>query len=464
MKARTGHHDLAAGPLGPTLLRLVMPMYLGMVAIAMVGIVDAYFIGRLGTEALAAFGLCYPAVMLLQAMMFGLANGITASLARARGKRVGEPLGPPERLRVRVSLSLALLLSGGLAVVGALLGPLAFAAVTGPAIADLAWQYYAPYLLALVCLSIPMAVTACMRGFGETRSSATVMTLASLLNAGLDPVFMFGWGPIPAYGIAGASISTVVAYLVSATVALGLLGRALRQAGRGQAGDLRARGVVSEIAAIGGPAMLAQVLGPVAGATVTALAARFGVEALAGLGIMQRVDMLVMIVAVATGAGLMPLVGQLAGGGDMLRAAQALRMGRRAMVAWGLGVGLLFNLVAAPLIAVFTDAPAVAAVVRIAIFFAPVAYVGGGLNMTTMSCFNAVGHPMLATKLAAVFSLVLVPAGGYFGSELFGLPGLFGGFVSASALAAAVGTYWMRLAGLTVPREQPVPVPVPDSE
>lgn len=450
MSAHPAAASFADTPLGPTLARLVVPMFLGMVMIALVGVVDAYFIGMLGTEALAAFGLCYPAAMVMQALMFGLANGITASMSRARGQRNNLPLGAQERLRVKVSVCMALTLATALALLGAALGPVVFHLATSAEIATLALAYYYPYLLSLVLLSIPMSITACMRGFGETRSSATVMVLASLFNAGLDPLFMFGWGPVPAFGMAGASISTVVAYVISASYASWLIHRTLRHVPRGDASGLEPRVVVREVSGIGGPAMLAQALGPVASAMIAALVAGFGTAALAGLGIMQRIDMLVVMMPVATGAGLMPLVGQLAGGGDRRRAAEALRLGRRAMLSWGLVIGLLLNLAATPLAALFTGEADVAGVVRLGLLFAPIGYMGGGLNITTMSCFNAVGHPMLATKLSAIFSLMLLPILAFAGGKLFGLAGLFGGVVAASAVAAWLGTRFMRYADLTL--------------
>jgi len=157
----------------------------------------------------------------------------------------------------------------------------------------------------------------------------------------------------------------------------------------------------------------------------------------------------VLMLPVATGAGLMPLVGQLSSGGHRRRAAEALRLGRRAMVGWALAIGVLLNLGAGPLARLFTDEPDVMHVVRVALLFAPIGYVGGGLNITTMSCFNAVGQPMLATTLSALFSLVLLPVFTISGSQLFGLPGLFGGVVTASALAAVIGTRLMHAAKLS---------------
>lgn len=442
--------DFTQGPLGQALVQLVVPMFMGMVMIALVGVVDAYFIGMLGTEALAAFGLCYPAVMLMQALMFGLANGITASMSQARGRRRGLALGGPERLRVRVSLLMAFGLSTSLAVLGALLGPAAFRYAASAPIAELAIAYYYPYLVSLVLLSIPMSFTACMRGFGETRSSATVMALGSLFNAGLDPLLMFGWGPIPAFGMAGASISTAAAYCISSSYASWLMYRTLKGSSRSLDGELSAMKVFGEVRAIGGPAMLAQVLGPVVSAIVTTLAASFGTAALAALGIMQRIDFLVVMVPVATGSGLMPLVGQLAGGGQRHRAALALRLGRRAMLGWGLGVGLLLNVAAMPLARAFTEQLEVMQIVRLALWFAPFGYMGAGLNVTTMSCFNAVGQPMLATKLSAIFALLLVPALAFAGSQTLGLAGLFLGMICASGIAAWIGTRWIRLADLSV--------------
>lgn len=448
----TPGQDPFAGPIVRVLWRLVVPMFFGMVMIALVGIVDAYFIGMLGTEALAAFGLCHPAVMLMQTLMFGLVTGVTASVARARGRAGGTTkMGPEDQLRVRTAVLLLIALALVLAGIGATMAPRVFSAAAEPAVVGLALQYYFPYLLSLVCMAVPMSITACMRGFGETRSSGTVMMLASILNAGLDPLFMFGWGPLPAYGMAGAAMSTVVAYVVAASYALRLVQKALAGAQNGPATNLSAGAVIRDIAAVGVPSMLAQALGPVAATLVTGVVAGFGAEALAGLGIMQRVDMLVMIVAVATGAGLMPLAGQLAGKGDMASAAQALRLARRSMVVWGLGAGVMLNLAVTPLTALFTQEPAVASVVRLGLLFAPLGYVSAGLNITTMSGFNAVGRPMIATKLSAVMTLLLLPGGLYVGRELFGLPGIFGGVVVGGALTALIGTQWLSGAGLVPP-------------
>src|SRR5687768_8894819 len=138
MSAPSSTAAFAIGPLGPSLMRLVVPMFMGMVMIALVGVVHAYFIAMLGTEALAAFGLSYPAVMVMQALLFGLANGITASMARARGRRAGQPLGAEERLRMKVSVLMGLALGSALALLGALLGPPLFHRISSPAIAALA--------------------------------------------------------------------------------------------------------------------------------------------------------------------------------------------------------------------------------------------------------------------------------------------------------------------------------------
>jgi len=451
--------DLAKGAIGPALLKLVTPMLFGMLMIASVGIVDAYFIGDLGTEPLAAFGLCFPVVMMLQALLFGLANGITASLARVRGERGPRPVGAPELVMIRVSIASALGLSTALAVIGMLFGRFFFSLATDDTqLVELAMRYYGPFLLSIVLLAVPMSVTAAMRGLGETRSSGTVMALTSLFNAGLDPVFMNGWGPIEPMGIAGVSIATVVANGIGAAFALVVLHRALgarvfRPAPDDVPADehLPARQALSSVARIAVPAMLAQLLGPFASVVIATLMAAQGTAALAGLSIVQRVDMLIMIVSVATGTGLMPLVGQSWGGGDRQRAALALRLGRRMLVLYAIVMGLAVNLLAGPLIGTFTDSPEVVAVARLALLIAPLGYIGGGLNICTMSCFNAIGRPVRATKLSAVFALVLLPLLASTLGARFGVLGIFGGAAIASALSAALGTYWMKLEGL-VPR------------
>lgn len=451
--------DLASGPIAPALLRLVAPMLFGMLMIASVGIVDAYFIGDLGTEALAAFGLCFPVIMMLQALLFGLANGITASIARTRGERAAKPTGVPERVLIHMGIASAMGLASTLALVGFLFGRFFFGLATDDQpLIDLAMEYYGPFLLSVVLLSVPMAVTASMRGLGETRSSATVMALTSFFNAGLDPVFMNGWGPLPAMGIAGVSIATVVANGLGACAALVVLYRALGPAAFRPApadvpveDQLPGKQALGSIATIALPAMLAQLFGPLAGVVIATLMAAQGTFALAGLSIVQRVDMLVTIVSVATGAGLMPLVGQSWGGGDRTRAALALRIGRRMLVLYAIVMGLVLNLLAGPLVRAFSDTAEVDAVVRIAFMFAPLTYIGAGLNISTMSCFNAIGRPIRATQLSAVYALVLLPVLATVLGARFGVLGIFAGAAAASLLSAVLGTYWMKAEGLSPP-------------
>jgi Na+-driven multidrug efflux pump len=217
MDART--RMLLEGPIVPTLLRLGAPNVLVMLSQAAVGLIETYFIGKLGTDALAGMALAFPVVMLMTMLSAGAMGGAIASaIARALGARRREDADALVMHAVVIGLGLGLLftvtiLSGGRWLYTAMGG-------TGGALS--AALTYSNWVFAGATLIwLFNSLSAVVRGTGNMAVPAKITLVGTAILIPLSPLLIFGWGPVPALGIAGGAIALLLFYFAG-TIALAL--------------------------------------------------------------------------------------------------------------------------------------------------------------------------------------------------------------------------------------------------
>ena len=258
------------GAVLPTLIRLAAPMAAGIVAIMFFNIVDTFWVGRLGAEALAAMSFTFPVTFVLKSVTIGLGIGITATISRVLGS------GDEERVRALTTDSLLL----GLLVVAAIsagglagMNPLFRSLGAPPALLGLIRSYMVPWFAGIGLLVVPMMGNSAIRATGDTKTPALIMILAGCINAAVDPFLIFGWGPFPALGLQGAAVASVCSWVVALAASTRILGWRLKM--------LRpripsAREVVTSwrpVLAIGVPAAGTNLLAPLTIGYVTRLVA-----------------------------------------------------------------------------------------------------------------------------------------------------------------------------------------------
>ncbi len=208
---------LLEAPIIPTLLRLAAPNVLVMIAQASVGLIETYFVGKLGTDALAGMALVFPIVMLMQMTSAGaMGGGIASSIARALGARRRDDAD------ALVLHAIAIAIGFGLFFMFALLfgGRLLFTLMGGTGASLTAALTYSNVVFAgamLVWLFNSLA--AVIRGTGNMVVPANVTVAGVVVLIPLSPLLIFGWGPIPGLGIAGGAVALLVYYLAG-TIAL----------------------------------------------------------------------------------------------------------------------------------------------------------------------------------------------------------------------------------------------------
>jgi Na+-driven multidrug efflux pump len=217
---------LLAAPVLPTLLGLAAPNLVVILAQAAANFMESYFLGRLGTEALAGAALVFPLIMLMQMLSAGaIGGGISSAIARAIG---GGRLADAEALALHaVIIALALgIIVGGAVYLG---GPALYQAMggSGPALTA-ALSYSNVVFAGAVTLWLLNSLASILRGTGNMVLPAAVAGVGAVALLGVSPALIFGLGPLPGLGVAGAGLALVLFYCIgSATLAAYLL------AGRG---------------------------------------------------------------------------------------------------------------------------------------------------------------------------------------------------------------------------------------
>ncbi|WP_076997363.1 MATE family efflux transporter [Variovorax sp. KK3] len=342
---------LLEAPIAPTLLRLAFPNVLVMVAQASVGLIETYFIGKLGTDALAGMALVFPVVMLMQMTSAGaVGGGIASSIARALGAQRRDDADA-------LALHAVVVATGfGLAFTVALLvgGPWLYARMGGEGASLAAALRYSHWVFAgAVLVWIFNALAAVIRGTGNMAVPARVTVGGVFFLVPVSPLLIFGWGPVPALGIAGGAIALLLYYLVG-TLALVAYLRSTNSVLK-----LRVEGVrlqwplFRDILRIGLVSSIATVCVNLSIGVATALSGHFGSGAIAGYGTGARLEYLLVPLVFGLGAPLLAMVGTCMGAGQRERALRATWVGVAMAFAMAEVVGLAAALFPRPWLQLF---------------------------------------------------------------------------------------------------------------
>ena len=347
---------LLEAPIVPTLLRLAAPNILVMVAQAAVGLVETYFVGKLGTDALAGMALVFPIVMLMQMTSAGaMGGGIASSIARALGARRRDDADALVWHAVVVALGFGLSFTLALWLGGRVL----FASMGGTGASLEAALAYSNWVFAgAVLVWLFNSLAAVIRGTGNMAVPARVTVAGLLLLVPLSPLLIFGWGPIPGLGIAGGAIALLLYYLAG-TIALAAYLRSRHSLLRPSLAHLRLRWpLFRDILRIGLVGAISTVATNLAIGIATALAGQYGPGAIAGYGTASRLEYLLVPLVFGLGAPLVAMVGTCIGAGQRERALHVTWAGAAIAFVLTESIGVVAALFPRPWLQLFGNDPA----------------------------------------------------------------------------------------------------------
>ena len=416
--------DLTTGSIPATLMRLTLPMMLGIISMVAFNLIDTFFIGQLGEQELAALTFTFPVIMVIFSIIQGLGIGATALIAKSIGK--GD-LKKAAR-ETSDSVMLALLLTGLFITVGLLTIEPTFRLLGADgATADMAREYMEIWYLALFFVSVPFVGNSAIRATGDAKTPTYIMLFAVLINAILDPILIFGYLGFPAMGLKGAAIATAISRGMTMILSFYILIKRDKLITFEIPTWKVLSGCWSSILYIALPSGLARLVVPLATGVITALLATYGEFAVAAYGVGSRVEFLANSLIFALAASIGPFVGQNLGKGRIDRMREGVNTACLFAVGWGLfSWGVLAA--SAPLIAaIFNSEEEVIRNIQLFLWIVPAGFGLQGVLSVVNSSMNTINKPLQASAIIIVQMLVLGLPAIYFGKYLAGIPGIFAG-------------------------------------
>jgi len=397
-------HPLLVAPVASTLVKLAAPNLLGMMASTAVAIAETAYIGRLGAEPLAAAALVLPLIMLMGMMSAGsMGGGVSASISRALGAADQDRAEALARHAAVIGLALGLFFT----LLLTLFGDAVFHLLGGRGETLRQAVLYAHIVFAFAtAIWLSNMLASVLRGAGDMVGPSAALLVGAVLQVILGGALCFGWGPAPALGIVGVGLGQVISGVAVTLVLFLMLRRKNARLKLRLIGPLK-RELFADILKVGGPALLSpiQTVGTIL--VITAIAARFGVETLAGYGIGSRLEFLLVPIAFSVGVASLPMVGLAIGAGDIARA-RKVAWTAGGLAAVGLGsLGLLLGLFPQLWVSIFTQDAGVQAQAALYLRFVGPGFAFFGLSLALYFSSQGAGR-ILGPLLAGTVRLVVV--------------------------------------------------------
>ena len=456
---------LLEAPVLPTILRLALPNVVVMTVQASIGLIETYFVAKLGLDALAGMALVFPMFMLLTMISAGaMGGGILTAVARALGS------GNRERANELVWSAVAItIVLGALTTVLALVfGPKLYALMGGR---DGSLSAAITYSTLVFAGSIPTwlfnSLAAVIRGTGNMFFPAAVVTIGAIVLIPLSPLLIFGIGPFPHLGIVGGATAVLTYYIVGTAIFAFYI-----WSGRGvlKPSKLPPRlswAPLRDILRVGAFSSVVSVTTNVAIAVATGLAGLVGPAAVAGYGTGARLEYLLVPLVFGLGAPVAAMVGTSIGADNRARALHVAWTG--AAIAFGIteAIGLSAAIFPSAWLSQFGNDPIMIETGALYLRIVGPAYgfFGGGLALY----FASQGAGRMGWAVwAAVARVIIAAGGGWLAVETLGggeaglfavLSGALVFYGIANVVAVKAGVWFERPA--SPPKAQSLPAAQP---
>jgi len=400
-------------------------------------LVDAYFVGKISAEALAAVSVSFPLVFLIISLASGVGVGTASLIARTVGEKNLEKAGQVAEHALMIASAMAIFFT----IAGILSAGILFDMMGIPSsVKELALDYVNIILLGSTVMFLGIVGNSIIRGEGEMLFPMMVMAFSAILNMFLDPVFIFDLG----LGVRGAALATV------ATRSLGLLilaGYFIQERTWVRLKFARFRfkmDYVRGIFSVGIPQSLSNFSMSVGMFLLTIIVAGFGTEALAAFGIGFRLDSLALLPGLGVSIAVVSLVGQNVGAKQYKRAEEMTLKAGLMAIAFMTVIGLVFFVFSEPIVAVFNNDPLVVAYGSSFLRIIPLSYLLLGLSMTISGAFMGSGHAMPSLAITVLRVIFLSVPLAYLLSRQLGIEGVWLGIMLSSVIASIIAIVWFR--------------------
>lgn len=444
-KRNNSQEDLIQGPLFPAIVRLAIPLVLANLMQTAYNIIDTYWVGRLGEEAIAAISLAFPIIFLIISFGAGLTIAGTVLIAQYTGKQDQEnvDLTAGQTIILLVNVSVVISLVGFFAS-----NPILRLMGAEPGVLGKATVYLKILFGGAVFMFMFFVFQSILRGWGDTRTPMWVMFWSVLANTILDPLMIMGIGPFPTMGIAGAAWATIISRGAAAVVGLWILfsGRKLLH--------IRLRHLWPDwkmqwrLIKLGIPASVEQSITALGITAMIFIVADFGTTVVAAYGIGARILSFVIVPAFAIAMATSTTLGQNFGANQLERAERAGWIGAGTGFAALTFFGILLFIFAEPVTAVFIkENPDVVSMGSEFLRIMALTFGFFGLQLVFNGAFRGAGRTATAMVMAFIaFWVTRIPLA-YLLANTFdmGPRGIWWAFPISIVFMGLLTTFWFWL-------------------
>lgn len=443
-KTNINRTRMLEAPVGPTLARLAIPMIFGILSMVLYNLADTFYVGRLGRDQLAALSFTFPVVLTIASLSQGIGMGTSAVVSRAIGA------GDYHRVKrlATDSLILGLLVIAAGVTAGLLtIEPLFYLLGARGIVLEYISEYMSIWYVGMIFVVVPMIGNNILRATGDSKTPGMVMILGAAINLVLDPILIFGLGPVPALGIRGAATATLTGRSITFLISMYVLVRREKLITLEIPKMSEVLSSWREILHIAIPNAGAKMIAPLGQGFVTRIVASYGVAAVAGYGVGTRVEFFSLAALNALSAVIGPFVGQNTGAGNRDRVRSSFVVSRYFALAVGFGLFLVYLFLARGIAGIFNDSPEVVGTAALYMRIVSFSYAAQGFYMVVSAGLNVLKRPFHAAGLGVLEMFGLSVPLVLFGSMLFGVVGIFGA-IAISYLVTG-GAAWLVISRVT---------------
>ena len=441
---QNNHEYITKGPILSSLLKLSLPIMIGQLIQTFYNLVDTLWVGRLGSEAVAAVSISFPIVFLMISLAAGLTIAGTTLIAQNKGAGNDEAV---DRILAQL-ISFIGILSVVLAFIGFVFSEqfITWMGAEAQIIGD-ATGYLRIIFVGIPFMFIFFIFSAALRGIGDTVTPMVMTLFSVILNVILDPLLIFGIGPFPEMGVQGAALATIIARAIAAVYALMILisgKKNLRFKLEYLKFDFK---IIKRVIKIGIPSSVQQSMLSISQIAMTSIVAAFGTATLAAYGIGNRVISIASMLIMGVSAATTTMVGQNIGAGEKKRSEDIAKVSLSLTFAVLTVLGILVFIIPNQLIGVFNKESDVLLYGASYLRITALLYGIMGVRMVVNGIFRGAGKTVTTMILSTIAFIVLrIPLAYILSNSLeWNQTGIWWGIAVSDAIGAVVSLSWLKL-------------------